>query len=178
MNRAALFTRAAANALPEGSKERALATAGLRRWWHALFDPCPELSRRYGDGNRDFMDPFLESADRDRLAMDWTLHARLLTWMKETRPAELDAALAQELLAAAAARWANFDQSGARGALLYFTGMGGLGVAAWKPRSAEEDSRVVLIRLPPPASEPSGVFFADFESAQYPVKPDWRPLSD
>ena len=49
MNRESLFSRAAAAKLPEGSKERAVATFALRRVWHAVFDPCPELSRLFGD---------------------------------------------------------------------------------------------------------------------------------
>ncbi len=178
MNPAALFSRAEAHALPEGSKERALAILGLRQYWHAIFDPCPEFSRLFGDRNREYLDPFLERAVRDRLSMRWMLHAHLLLWMKETHPQDLTAALSQELLAATAARWANFDQSDAKGVLLYFTDMAELGVAAWKLRSVEEDARVVLIRLAPPRVPAPGVYFVAFEELQYPEKPDWRPIPD
>jgi len=177
VNAEALFTRAAAEALPADSKERALATVALRRIWHAVFDPCPRLSRLFGDKNREFLDPFLEHASRRGLSMRWPLHAHALLWMKEKRPAELSAPLAQELLAAAAARWANEDQSDAKGMLLYSTDAPGSGLAAWKLRAADQDVRVVLIEFPAPSLS-GGIHCAPFAEERYPDAPAWRPLPD
>jgi hypothetical protein len=176
MNLESLLTRAAGNALSEGSRERALATLALRQYWHTIFDPCPELSRLFGDKNREFMDPFLEHASWERLSMRWTLHGHVLLWMKATQPEALTPSLMQELLAATAARWANFDQTNAKGALLHFSEMGELGVSAWKPKSAEEDSRVVLVRLVHPELPKAGIQIATSDDFKYPGKLDWRPL--
>jgi hypothetical protein len=178
MNAEALFTRAAAAALPENSKERALATAALRRLWHAVFDPCPELARLYGDKNREFLDPFLEHAARRKLSMRWTLHAHLLLWMRENLPAALSPATTQELLAAAAARWANEDQSDARGLLLYDAASPGSGLAAWKLKSVSRDIRVVLIDFPAPKLTSPGISCAPFADERYPDAPSWRPIPD
>lgn len=175
MNADALFTRSAAAALPEGSRERALATYALRRFWHALFDPCPGLARLYGDKNREFLDPFLEHAASKGLSMRWTLHVQLLLWMRERRSAPPDAALTQELLAAAAARWANEDQSDAKGLLLYAAGSPDMGLAAWKLSAADRDVRVVLLDLPAP-DLPGGVHCAPIPGERYPGAPAWRPV--
>jgi hypothetical protein len=176
MNAETLFTRAAAWALPEESMDRALATLALRQLWHTVFDPCPELSKLYGDKNREFLDPFLEWAAQRKLSMSWTLHAHLLLWMQEREGMELSSGLAQELLAAAAARWAISDQSNAKGAILYFTGMKDEAMVSWKLRSVEEDSRVVLVRLTTPNLPAPGIFFAIFPDDRYPEALAWQPL--
>ncbi len=174
MNPEALFSRAASSALSEGSMERALATLALRQLWHAVFDPCPQLSKLYGDKNREFLDPFLEYAAQRPLSMRWPLHAHLLLWMGQTGTPGLE----QELLAACAARWAADDRSDAKGAIFHFTGMKEEGLAAWKTKSVEEDSRVVLVRLSAPELPSSGVFFAEFPDFSYPESLKWRPLPD
>ena len=156
--------------------ERALSTLALRRLWHEVFDPCPELSKLYGDRNREFLDPFLEDAARRRLSMGWTLHAQLLLWMEETGRFAPTPGLTQELLAAAAARWAMSDQSDAKGMLLRCPGMADQGLVAWKLRSFEEDCRVVLVRLAAPDVPSAGVFYAAFPDFRYPDSPEWRPL--
>ena len=178
MNADALFTRAAAASLPEGSKERSLATLALRRLWHTVFDPCPGLAGLYGDKNRGFLDPFLEHAARRSLSMRWSLHAHLLAWMRGEDPAALTPELEVELLAAAAARWANEDQSGAKGMLLYSAGPPGAALAAWKLRAADQDVRVVLVDLPAPDLPAPGVYAAAFEEDRYPGAPAWGPVPD
>lgn len=175
MNPEALFTRAGAQALPEGSKERALAALALRRLWHAVFDPCPELSKLYGDKNREFLDPFLEQAAARDLSMRWSLHAHLLLWMRGGVPEALE----QELLAAAAARWANEDQTDAKGMLLYRAGSQEGALAAWKLSGPEADVRVVLVSLPAPDLPAPGVYWASFTGDRYPaVGLAWRPVPD
>jgi hypothetical protein len=174
MNPEALFSRSAAAELPEGSKERALATLALRRLWHAVFDPCPELARLFGEKNREFLDPFLEHASEKGLSMRWNLHAHLLLWMKELRPEAFSPELAQELLAAAAARWANEDQSDDKGAILHVSDMKDSAVVVWKLRSPEEDARVILVKIPEPVHPGTGVYFATFPEPRYPDALSWR----
>ncbi len=176
MNPEALFSRAAAAELPEGSKERALATLALRRLWHAVFDPCPELARLFGEKNREFLDPFLEHAAAKGLSMRWSLHAQLLLWMKASRPTDVAPALVQELLAAAAARWANEDQSDDQGAILHAADMKGEALVAWKLRSPEEDVRVVVVKIPEPGHPGAGVYFTTFPERRYPDALSWRPV--
>ena len=178
MNRESLFSRAAAAKLPEGSKERAVATFALRRVWHAVFDPCPELSRLFGDKNREFLDPFLEHAAANGLTMRWPLHAHLLLWMKERGMGELAPALAQELLAAAAARWGNEDQSGDKGAILHCADLKDCALVVWKPRSPEVDTRVVLVQIPERPQPADGVYFTTFPDERYPDSLSWRPVPD
>lgn len=174
MNRQALLTRAASQALPPGSREAALARLALRQLWHAVFDPCPELSRRRGDDNAGFLDRFLEHAAQRRLSMDWTLHVQLLSWM-ESRADGLDRTVRQELLAASAARWANSDQTPAEGVLLHCSAMGDEALAGWKLRSAEEDARVVLVRLGGRRPQ-AGTHFALCLERRYPDEPVWRAV--
>lgn len=176
MNPEALFTRAAAGLQPEGSKERALATLALRRLWHTVFDPCPELSRLFGEKNREFLDPFLEHASERALSMGWSLHLHLLAWLKKRRPAAAIPSLTQELIAAAAARWANEDQSGDKGAILHAADMKGEALVVWKLRSPEEDYRVVLVNIPEQKLPGAGVFFATFPGDSYPETLSWRAV--
>jgi hypothetical protein len=178
MNPDALFSRAAAAALPEGSKEHALATLALRRLWHAVFDPCPELSRLFGEKNREFLDPFLEHAAKENLTMRWSLHAHLLLWMKERRSETVTPALAQELLAAAAARWANEDQSNDQGAILHVPDLKDSAVVVWKLRSPEEDVRVVLVKIPEPNHPGTAVYFTTFPEQRYPDALSWRLVTE
>jgi hypothetical protein len=174
MNASALFTRAAVAELPEGSKERAVAIFALRRLWHAVFDPCPELARLFGEKNREFLDPFLEHAAKEKLSMRWSLHAHLLLWMKEHRSASVTPSLAQELLAAAAARWANEDQSDDKGAILHVPDMKDSAVVVWKLRSPEEDTRVILVKIPEPRHPGSVVYITTFPEWVYPDALSWR----
>ena len=176
MNPEGLFTRAAAAELSEGSKERALATLALRRLWHAVFDPCPELSRLFGEKNREFLDPFLEYARVEGLSMCWSLHAHLLLWMKEHQAAALTLSVVQELLAAAAARWANEDQTGEKGAILHCADLKDAALVVWKLRSPEVDTRVVLVKIPEQKHPGDGVFFATFPEDRYPDALSWRPV--
>ena len=176
MNPGALFTRAAAGDLPEGSKERALATLALRRLWHAVFDPCPELSRLFSEKNREFLDPFLEHAAKKRLSMRWSLHAHLLLWMRERHPASDSPSLTQEFLAAAAARWANDDQSDDKGAILYCADLKGSALVVWKLSSPEKDVRVVLVKIPEPNLPGTSIFIATFPEERYPEELSWQPV--
>jgi hypothetical protein len=178
MKQEALFSRAAAGALAEGSKERALATLALRRLWHTVFDPCPELSRLFGEKNREFLDPFLEHASEKGLSMRWSLHLHLLTWLKERRPAAITPSLNQELIAAAAARWANEDQSGDKGAILHAADMSESALVVWKLRSPSEDSRVILVKIPEQKHPGAEVYFTTFPTNDYPETLTWRPVPD
>ena len=174
----ALFSRAAAGELAEESMGRALATLALRRLWHTIFDPCPELSRLFGEKNREFLDPFLEHASEKGLSMRWSLHLHLLAWLKARQPAAITPALTQELIAAAAARWANEDQSGDKGAILHAADTKDSALVVWKLRSPEEDVRVVLVKIPEQKLPGAGVYFTTFPTYDYPETLTWRPVPD
>ena len=176
MNGDALLSPALAKALPERSKERALARLAMRQLWHLVFDPCPGLLAARRPQEWSLLEPFLEHAARLRLSMGWTLHGHLLLWLGEGGQAPASPELAQELLAACAARWAVSDQTGAQGLLLRFAGLPSAAVAAWKTRSAGQPHRLALTRLENPAPFRSPIEAAFLAGSDYPSAPAWEPL--
>lgn len=157
---------------------KALETFLRRRVWHAVFDPCPLLSERVGGANSPFLNLFLQEADRRQFAMGWTLHAELLSWMERERPVDLNDDFAREALAAAAARWVNSDISESKGIIVYWPKISGEAYVGWKVKSAVEDSRVILVKLPAPDLAADGVYAAEFTEFSYPAAPSWHKISD
>ncbi len=176
MDYGCLISPAAARGLPEGSRERALARLGLRQWWHIVLDPCPALVKSFPPDGLAILDPFLQYAFERKLSMGWSLHGHLLLWLEDNHFASFSEDAATELLAAAAARWTNTDQSEDKAILLHFHARPGTGIAGWKSRAAAEENRVVLVDLPGARLEGRGISMAACTDAQYPEDFLWSKL--
>lgn len=149
-------------ALPEGSRERLMASKCLQQFWHQIFDPCPLLLAAHGPNGLSLFEPFMAWADEVDLGMNWTMHLHLLAFITRRGDAEpLPRATVIEVLAATASRWARTDMTTDLGVLLGSDLVPDEGVIAWKCTSLVETKRVFLVRLehPRPLDRPAGWIF-------------------
>ncbi|MCY1078890.1 hypothetical protein [Archangium lansingense] len=149
----AYFSWARARALPEKTRERQMAEMALRAYWHALFDPCPQLLQGLcpPDG-ADIFERFLAWAEETRCSMGWSLHLHLLGWL--LRDAKYGALVTEEMhieaLAAAASRWTISDKSLSGGIVIGCQRLRERVVVGWKCHTPGEVRAVSLLRLEPP----------------------------
>lgn len=74
--------------------------------WHGLFDMIPGIERGFGSDSTSVLHRFRENAVRERLALDWRCHVRLLDWLSRTGLSKGEATI-EECLAATAGMWAS-----------------------------------------------------------------------
>lgn len=175
----ALFDPALARALPEGSRERALAAQGINRIWHVLYDPAPTLLARGGEHGRPLLNAFLPHAAAQNLSLDWTLHAHVASWLAAGAfpGVTLDEPLVFELLAACAARWARTDLSGDLGVMLASAVMAGRGLVGWKGDALDQPNRVFAVEMTGVAAPPGPAAWLRLPDRAaldaVPAAPDW-----
>jgi len=119
--------------------------ARLLPYWHSLFDICPALLKLDPPDGLNLFRSFMTWAYRNRPARDWTYHLNVCRWLLgSSYRMQVDDEPIEAFMAAAAACWANTDDSPAHGVVLAWKG---LKVFDWKnapPTHAEQ-------RLLPPS---------------------------
>lgn len=92
--------------LPPSPDASSLRKLGVRRLWHRLFDPCPQLRDFLGDQHKEVFDAFLVHCDQRALAMDWRIFVDLVEWAQFQEHLDLPQKVVTELFAASAFTWA------------------------------------------------------------------------
>lgn len=144
----------------------------LRVYWHTLFDTCPSLLELSGPEGLSIFHPFMSWAADHRLRMDWTLYLQLYAWLTRSEfRHRLNDRHEQQLVAAAAARWATSDRGPSAGVAISRQGSADL-LVGWKCRRIDQGREIEVIALDTPLPSPDGLFgyffIPDFELAHFP----------
>jgi hypothetical protein len=153
MDLKALFSLEYARALPEGSREKALASLSIKSIWHAIFDYAPNVLSlsQYKDG-KDIFELFLEWAHQKKLKMDWTLHIYLLDWLCSHPQWEknINEKIKKELLLASVTRWSmnGMDHILVKGMMLVSQRLSGIAAGIWKSTQADQSGKIIFFKIP------------------------------
>lgn len=130
----------------------------LRRLWHRMFDPCPELRHFLGERHAEVFEAFLSYANRHHLALDWSFHCDLMVFMEE-REKVLNPEIIEELLTASAINWTGQSLSLDRAVVLTSSFMPRMAVWVRKPSHPLLGPEADLIEWPHASVEPVTSYF-------------------
>ncbi|MBC3238464.1 putative natural product biosynthesis protein [Pseudomonas lurida] len=108
---------------PSNSRNFVHLDARLLPYWHTLFDICPALLKLDPPEGLDLFRSFMTWAYRNRPPQDWTYHLHVCRWLLgSSYRSQIDDEPIEALMAAAAARWVDTDDSQAQGVVLAWQG--------------------------------------------------------
>ncbi|MCJ7960315.1 MAG: putative natural product biosynthesis protein [Pseudomonas sp.] len=109
---------------PSNSRSFVHLDARLLPYWHSLFDICPVLLKLDPPEGLDLFRSFMTWAYRNRPPQDWTYHLSVGRWLLGSLyRSQIDDEPIEALMAAAAARWVDTDDSQAQGVVLAWQGV-------------------------------------------------------
>ena len=118
-----LHTEPARPEYPSNSRSFVHLDARLLPYWHTLFDICPALLKLDPPEGLDLFRSFMTWAYRNRPPQDWTYHLHVCRWLLgSSYRSQIDDEPIEALMAAAAARWVDTDDSQAQGVVLAWQG--------------------------------------------------------
>ncbi|MBB5018602.1 putative repeat protein (TIGR04061 family) [Chitinivorax tropicus] len=163
--------------LPRDSRAFVRVDMSLRNYWHTLFDVCPDLLDMADPAGEQIFDGFMAWAAEQHLSMGWHFYLWVGRWLAQSPfQHQLTDALQEQLMAAAAARWAVLDRSPQVGVVLGRAASTGW-VVGWKPNSLLAGRRVERIEvdsgLPSPEAD-LGLFYTN--SFELDTFPGWQVL--
>ncbi len=149
MKIAAYHSPAIMKSLPEMSAERTQTILSLRVFWHRIFDPCPTLESSALDA-RELFESFMDDEYESGRPYDWTLHLRLLDWLRSQKKhlsLATNKEIQLEMAAAAAYSWCTSDLSNSLCLLLQLKGWRETAIHAVKYKSIFSAPTCVLVEL-------------------------------
>lgn len=162
---------------PQGTRPQVRVDMSIRIYWHALFDICPSLMALHDVDGADFFESFMAWSAQQGLSMDWHWYLWVWRFLAESSwQDQVQAGMKEELMAAAVARWALIDRSGAYGVVLGCDDTDDW-LVAWKPQSLEHGRVVERITLEGAAPRPPqdlGWFTCDAPELSH--FPGWQAL--
>ena len=168
MDLEALLDPRKAKVLQRSLRDRAIADQSLRRLWHTVFDPVPELLALAGDDNARLFEGFVCHCIDLHLPMDWRLHLHLSRWLEKTPWGERIKEIHNEseiwlsLLGASCGSWVRQDRSRYRVIAALNTETSLVGAVAEKKRDFRKTGDVFIYEFPMPNVK--GVVVARSES--------------
>ena len=120
--------------------------ARLLPYWHTLFDICPALLKLDPPEGLNLFRSFMTWAYRNQPPHDWTYHLNVCRWLLgSVYRSQINDETIESLMAAAAARWIDTDDSHAQGIAL---GWRGGWVFDWKGAEQTANAHSLLPPLP------------------------------
>ncbi len=111
----------------------------LLPYWHLIFDLCPSLLKLDPPEGLELFRRFMTWAYRHQPAQDWTFHISFCRWLLKSEYAQrVTDVHIDDLLCAAAARWASGDNSLAQGIMLSCPAFA-MTTVEWKTGRMDED---------------------------------------